>query len=60
MESKHSLGAEEFIDALLDELSRWSGHVRGEGQQDDITVLAIDFENQPTAVKPLRNAEACN
>jgi phosphoserine phosphatase RsbU/P len=46
MESKHSLGAERFIDALLDELSRWSGHPRGEGQQDDITVLVIDFKNR--------------
>ncbi|MGD0543817.1 MAG: SpoIIE family protein phosphatase [Candidatus Acidiferrales bacterium] len=46
MESKHSLAAEQFIDALLDELSRWSGHPRGEGQQDDITVLAIDFKNR--------------
>ena len=45
MESKHSLGAEQFIDALLDELSRWSGHPRGEGQQDDITVVVIDLEN---------------
>jgi sigma-B regulation protein RsbU (phosphoserine phosphatase) len=46
MESKHSLGAERFIDALLDQLSRWSGHPRGEGQQDDITVLVIDFKNR--------------
>ena len=46
MESKHSVGAEQFIDALLDELSRWSGHPRGEGQQDDITVLVIDFKNR--------------
>jgi phosphoserine phosphatase RsbU/P len=45
MESKHSLGAEQFIDALLDELSRWSGHPRGEGQQDDITVVVIDLKN---------------
>ena len=49
MESKHKLGAEQFIDALLDELSRWSGHPRGEGQQDDITVLVIDFKNDRAA-----------
>jgi len=30
---------------LLDELSRWSGHPKGEGQQDDITLLVIDFKN---------------
>jgi hypothetical protein len=44
-ESKKTLGAEQFIDALVDELSRWSGYPRGEGQQDDITVLVIDFKN---------------
>jgi sigma-B regulation protein RsbU (phosphoserine phosphatase) len=49
IESKHKLGAEQFIDALLDELSRWSGHPRGEGQQDDITVLVIDFKNDRAA-----------
>jgi len=58
MESKHSLSAEQFIDALLDELSRWSGHLRGEGQKDDITVLVIDFKNDHTAANPLRNDEA--
>lgn len=41
----HTVGAEQFIDALLDELSRWSGHPRGEGQQDDITVMVIDFKH---------------
>ena len=43
--SSHTVGGEQFIDALLDELSRWSGHPRGEGQQDDITVMVIDFKN---------------
>ncbi len=55
MESKHSLSAAQFIDALLDELSRWSGYPRGEGQQDDITVLVIDFKNHHAAVNPLKN-----
>ncbi len=50
MESKQSLRPEQFIDALLDELSRWSGHPRGEGQHDDITVLVIDFKDQHTAM----------
>lgn len=50
MESSHSLGPDQFIDALLDELSRWSEHPRGDGQQDDITVLAIDFKSHLRSV----------
>jgi hypothetical protein len=45
MENSYAVGANQFIDALLDDLSRWSKHPRGEGQQDDITVLAIDFKS---------------
>ena len=60
METKHSLGPGQFIDSLLEELSRWSGHPPGEGQQDDITVLVIDFKNHDTAVKPLRIDQARN
>jgi len=44
MEVSHDLGAAQFVEALLDELSRWSEHLRGDGQRDDITVLAIDFK----------------
>ncbi len=40
-----AVGAGQLADSLLDELSRWSGHPKGEGQQDDITLLAIDFQN---------------
>ncbi len=47
MESSYSIGAAQFIDALLDDLSRWSQRPRGESQQDDITVLAIDFKSHP-------------
>jgi phosphoserine phosphatase RsbU/P len=43
LESHHNLGADLFADSFLDELSRWSGHPKGQGQQDDITLLAIDF-----------------
>jgi sigma-B regulation protein RsbU (phosphoserine phosphatase) len=50
MDRSHTLGGDQFIDALLDELSRWSGHPRGEGQQDDITVLAIDFKSNRSSV----------
>jgi len=44
MEVSHTLGATQFVEALLDELSRWSEHPRGDGQRDDITALAIDFK----------------
>jgi serine phosphatase RsbU (regulator of sigma subunit) len=47
MEKSRNLGAAQFIEALLDELARWSGHPRGEGQQDDITVLVVDFKRKP-------------
>jgi sigma-B regulation protein RsbU (phosphoserine phosphatase) len=43
LEYNHSLGAELLADSLLDELSRWSEHPKGEDQHDDITLLAIDF-----------------
>jgi phosphoserine phosphatase RsbU/P len=46
LESDHHPGAERLADSLLDELSRWSGHPRGESQQDDITLLSIEFRSQ--------------
>jgi serine phosphatase RsbU (regulator of sigma subunit) len=46
LEINSSLGADEFSEALLDELSLWSGQPRGQGQKDDITFLAVDFKNQ--------------
>lgn len=52
METSHELRADQFVDALLDELSRWSGNPRGEGQQDDITVLVFDFKSQRQSAKP--------
>jgi serine phosphatase RsbU (regulator of sigma subunit) len=43
LESNHDLKADMFADLLLDQLSAWSEHPKGEGQQDDVTLLAIDF-----------------
>jgi sigma-B regulation protein RsbU (phosphoserine phosphatase) len=40
----HQLTADQFADELIDELSRWAGQPRGQGQQDDITLLTIDFK----------------
>jgi sigma-B regulation protein RsbU (phosphoserine phosphatase) len=44
LESKHHLKADAFADLLLDELAGWSKHAIGFHQQDDITLLAIDFQ----------------
>ena len=44
LESNHHLKAGIFVDLLLDELADWSAHPKGHGQDDDITVLAIDFQ----------------
>jgi len=46
LESNHGLGAGKFADSLLDELSNWSEHPQGQSQEDDITILAIDFGGQ--------------
>ena len=45
MDRNQSLTVDQFADGLLDELSRWSEQPRGQGQQDDITVLTIDFKS---------------
>jgi serine phosphatase RsbU (regulator of sigma subunit) len=46
LESNHHPGAERLADSVLDELSRWSGHPQGHGQQDDMTLLSIEFKSQ--------------
>ena len=45
LESNHNLTADKFADLVLDELANWSEHPKGSGQDDDITLLAIDFES---------------
>jgi phosphoserine phosphatase RsbU/P len=32
-----------FAGALLEKVSQWSGHSGGRGQEDDITLLVLDF-----------------
>ncbi|MGB2627277.1 MAG: SpoIIE family protein phosphatase [Candidatus Acidiferrum sp.] len=44
MDTHPKLAVDQFADGLFDELSRWSEQPRGEGQQDDITVLTVDFK----------------
>jgi len=46
LESNHHLGAEAFVDSFLDELSGWSEQPEGCGEEDDITLLVIDFPPQ--------------
>jgi serine phosphatase RsbU (regulator of sigma subunit) len=45
MENNPGLPVDKFADGLLDELSSWSQQPRGQGQQDDITILTIDFQH---------------
>jgi phosphoserine phosphatase RsbU/P len=45
LESNHNLKADKFADLMLDELTGWSEHRKGDGQEDDITLLVIDFQS---------------
>jgi sigma-B regulation protein RsbU (phosphoserine phosphatase) len=61
LQSNHDLRAHLFADSLLDELSSWSEHPRGQGQQDDITFLTIDFnrlDHPFTAIEEMRPTQA--
>lgn len=44
LESNHNLKADKFADLMLDELTGWSENHKGNGQEDDITLLVIDFQ----------------
>src|SRR6266403_2048853 len=44
MESNKSLAADPFADALLAEITNWTGLSADQGQQDDITLLLFDFK----------------
>jgi phosphoserine phosphatase RsbU/P len=46
MEENQGLGVNEFADALLDRLSSWSGQPRGQGQRDDMTLVAFHCKSQ--------------
>jgi phosphoserine phosphatase RsbU/P len=41
LESNQGLGTEQFVDGLLDELSRWSDRASGREPEDDVTVVAF-------------------
>jgi sigma-B regulation protein RsbU (phosphoserine phosphatase) len=44
IENHKHLGADQFVETFLAELSRWSGQTAEQGQQDDITLLVVDFQ----------------
>jgi len=46
LESHHDMKADMFADLLFDELACWSENPKGQGQQDDLTLLVIDFQSQ--------------
>jgi serine phosphatase RsbU (regulator of sigma subunit) len=45
IENHNHLAADRFSKRFLDELSRWSSQTTEQGQQDDITLLVIDFKH---------------
>jgi len=45
LQDNHDLSPEQFVDALLNELSRWSNPASGREPEDDITLLAFHFDD---------------
>jgi phosphoserine phosphatase RsbU/P len=45
LESNHTVKADKFADLVLDELTGWSEGRKGDRQEDDITLLVIDFQS---------------
>jgi sigma-B regulation protein RsbU (phosphoserine phosphatase) len=45
LQDNHDLSTGQFVDALLEALSRWSNLASGRESEDDITLLAFHFEN---------------
>jgi serine phosphatase RsbU (regulator of sigma subunit) len=44
LQSHSDVSASRLSAALLEEVSRWSGHASGRRQEDDITLLVLDFD----------------
>ena len=47
LEDHSDLAAAALVAAFLTELARWSGRAAGYAQEDDITLIALDFERIP-------------
>jgi serine phosphatase RsbU (regulator of sigma subunit) len=45
LQKNQDLSVGQFVDAFLDELSRWSGLASGREAEDDVTLLAFHFKN---------------
>ena len=45
METHPSFQASQFTDALIAEIANWTGQSADQGQQDDITLLVVDFNH---------------
>jgi sigma-B regulation protein RsbU (phosphoserine phosphatase) len=43
LESNTALSVTPFSDKLIDAVARWSGHLTGGAQEDDITLVVLDF-----------------
>jgi len=46
LESHSSLPAAAVVNELLREISRWSGRPSGQAQEDDMTLLVLDYESR--------------
>jgi phosphoserine phosphatase RsbU/P len=46
IENNRHLRADQFVETFMAELSRWSGQTADQWQQDDITLLVVDFKQQ--------------
>jgi phosphoserine phosphatase RsbU/P len=49
LQTQSGLPAPRLAAALLEEISRWSGHPTGRRQEDDITLVVVDIQNSPDA-----------
>jgi phosphoserine phosphatase RsbU/P len=47
LESNSTLSAKSFSDKLVETLARWSGNLAGGAQEDDITLVVLDFQPAP-------------
>ena len=45
LQKNRDLSVGQFVDALLDELSRWSDPASGREPEDDVTLLAFHFKD---------------
>jgi sigma-B regulation protein RsbU (phosphoserine phosphatase) len=59
IKEKQEFAAEQFVDLLLKEVLAWSSRVTRAGQEDDITIIAIDIHHHAT-VEELTYATSSN